>query len=65
MDLQLQCKRALVTGGSRGIGKAIARVLLEEGCDVVISARDPQRLAAAATELGASAWFSCEMSDDA
>ena len=64
MDLQLQGKRALVTGGSRGIGKAIARVLVEEGCDVVISARDPGRLAAAASEVGASSWFTCEMSED-
>ena len=64
MDLQLQSKRALVTGGSRGIGKAIARVLVEEGCDVVISARDPGRLAAAASEVGASSWFTCEMSED-
>ncbi len=65
MDLQLDGKRALVTGGSRGIGKAIARVLIEEGCAVAIAARDPARLAEAAAELGARAWFSCEMSDDA
>ena len=64
MDLQLQGKRALVTGGSRGIGKAIAQVLIEEGCDVVIAARDSERLAAASAEVGAVAWFSCEMSDD-
>ena len=53
MDLQLAGKRALVTGGSRGIGKAVARVLSEEGCDVAIAARDPARLAATAAELGA------------
>lgn len=64
MDLQLQGKRALVTGGSRGIGKAIARVLIEEGCEVAISARDPERLAAAADELGGAAWFAYDAADD-
>src|SRR5262249_48939873 len=54
MDLQLQGKRALVTGGSRGIGKAVARVLALEGADVALLARDAQRLAAAASELGAA-----------
>ena len=39
MDLQLQGKHAVVTGGSRGIGKAIARQLALEGCDVAIGAR--------------------------
>src|SRR5262245_1424736 len=53
MDLQLTGKRALVTGGSRGIGKAIARALAHEGCDVALLARDSQRLAAAARELAA------------
>ena len=44
MDLQLQGKRALVTGGSRGIGKAIARVLAQEGCDVALLARNREPL---------------------
>ena len=54
MDLQLAGKRALVTGGSRGIGLRIARSLLAEGADVAIAARDGERLAQAAAELAAA-----------
>ena len=39
MDLGLQGRRALVAGGSRGIGKEIARELAQEGADVVIASR--------------------------
>src|SRR4029077_941683 len=51
MDLQLEGKKAVVTGGSRGIGKAIARQLAREGCDVVIGARTVETLTEAAREL--------------
>jgi len=51
MDLQLRGKRALVTGGSRGLGKAIARELAMEGVDCVICARTEGPLKEAAEEL--------------
>ncbi|KYF91052.1 short-chain dehydrogenase [Sorangium cellulosum] len=53
MDLELTGKRAIVTGGSRGIGKAIARELAREGADVVIAARGKDKLEATAAELSA------------
>jgi len=51
MDLQLHGKKAIVTGGSAGMGKAIARQLAREGCDVAIGARTEARLRDAATEI--------------
>jgi NAD(P)-dependent dehydrogenase (short-subunit alcohol dehydrogenase family) len=51
LDLQLEGKKAVVTGGSRGIGKAIARELAAEGCDVVIGARTESTLREAADEI--------------
>jgi NAD(P)-dependent dehydrogenase (short-subunit alcohol dehydrogenase family) len=52
MDLGLQGKRAIVTGGSRGIGKAIARELAREGVDVAIVARTKADLEVTASQLG-------------
>jgi NAD(P)-dependent dehydrogenase (short-subunit alcohol dehydrogenase family) len=46
---------ALVTGGSSGIGLAIARMLREEGLELTLVSRRPERLEAAAAELGATA----------
>jgi len=53
MDLQLEGKRAIVTGGSRGIGKAVARALASEGADVALVARSAGPLEEAAAELAA------------
>jgi 3-oxoacyl-[acyl-carrier protein] reductase len=44
---------AVVTGGTRGIGLAIARLLADDGASVVVSGRDPGRLESAAKELEA------------
>jgi len=54
MDLGLSGRTALVTGGSRGIGKAIALVLATEGCNVAIAARGAEALATAAAELSSA-----------
>jgi NAD(P)-dependent dehydrogenase (short-subunit alcohol dehydrogenase family) len=53
MDLELSGKRAIVTGGSRGIGLAIGRALAAEGADVALVARDKNALDAAGAALAA------------
>jgi NAD(P)-dependent dehydrogenase (short-subunit alcohol dehydrogenase family) len=54
MDLELAGKAAIITGGSRGIGKAIARELAREGVDCALVARGREVLEATATELAAA-----------
>ena len=51
MDLELQGKVAIVTGGSKGIGKAIALELAKEGVDVAIASRSKEPLEKTAKEL--------------
>lgn len=51
MDLGIAGKRALVAASSAGLGLATAKALVGEGCEVVISGRDPDRLAAAVAEI--------------
>ena len=48
-------KRALVTGGTRGIGAAVARALLAEGAEVAINGRTAASVAAALPEFGEGA----------
>jgi 3-oxoacyl-[acyl-carrier protein] reductase len=54
MDLGLAGKVAVVMAGSRGLGKASARLLAEEGADLAICSRDPAKVAAAAAEIAAA-----------
>ena len=49
----LEGRRAVVTGGSRGIGRMIAEGLLDAGCEVIITARKVEQVAAAADEMSA------------
>jgi 3-oxoacyl-[acyl-carrier protein] reductase len=53
MDLQLRGKTALVLAASKGLGKACATLLAEEGADVVIGARDRNTLESTAAEIKA------------
>ncbi|SFW99079.1 SDR family oxidoreductase [Streptomyces atratus] len=55
MDLGLKDRVYIVTGATRGLGNATARVLADDGARVIITGRDEKRAEAAAAELGAAA----------
>jgi NAD(P)-dependent dehydrogenase (short-subunit alcohol dehydrogenase family) len=64
MDIRLDGQVALVTGASRGIGKAIARALAESGAQVVLSSRKQDALEAAAAEIdGETSVFAANAGD--
>jgi 3-oxoacyl-[acyl-carrier protein] reductase len=69
MDIDLAGKRAIVAGGSRGIGRAIALAFAEAGAGVSICARGAQRLAAAREEIaqcgGPAHSAVCDLADEA
>ena len=53
MDLLLKGQKALITGGTKGIGRAIANQLADEGCNVSICARNGEEVDAAVAALSA------------
>lgn len=65
MDMNIKGKCALVLGGNRGMGLAIAKALANEGAKVAIAARDESILAEAANQIGDARHFRLDLSDTA
>src|SRR5713226_4414846 len=62
--MNLNAKTALVTGGTKGIGRAIAEALLREGISVCIAARNQSEIDEAVRELGGpTVRFVCDVRD--
>lgn len=63
MDLNIEGRKALVLGGNRGMGLAIASALAREGAQVAIAARDTAALAAAAEQIAGARTFSLDLAE--
>jgi 3-oxoacyl-[acyl-carrier protein] reductase len=62
MDLGLKGRRALVAAASKGLGRACAEALADEGARVFITSRDASAIESAANAIGASGWRTADMS---
>jgi 3-oxoacyl-[acyl-carrier protein] reductase len=66
MRIDLTGRNAVVTGSTRGIGRAVASALAESGARVAVVGRDREKAAAVASEIGnAAAGFACDVADTA
>ena len=63
MDLGIDGRVALVCAASQGIGRAVAEALIAEGATVAISARNAERTAGVAAEIGAAAGYAWDSAD--
>jgi 3-oxoacyl-[acyl-carrier protein] reductase len=62
VDLGLGGRRALVTAASKGLGRACAEALSQEGAKVFISSRDPAAIETVGKAIGAAGWQAADMS---
>jgi 3-oxoacyl-[acyl-carrier protein] reductase len=65
MDLGLRDRVCVVTGSTGGIGLATARVLADDGAQVVVTGRDSERVEAARVHAGAALGVACDLRDPA
>ena len=64
MDLGLKDRRALVSAASKGLGRACAKTLADEGAQVFISSRDPAAIEAAGKAIKAAGWAAADVSKE-
>jgi 3-oxoacyl-[acyl-carrier protein] reductase len=64
LDLGLEGRRALIVGGSQGIGLAAAKLMAAEGAELAIASRSAEKLRTAASEIGGAHTVACDMSEE-